>query len=110
MIGVAIYIYRVRVKWLPHFYIRKLRRREDDECFTDAYEILLKQLHRYGIERKTGQTLREYAQEIDRHFSTDEMSILTKQYELYIYGNSLKKNAWIGTKELWENLIKRTIA
>ncbi|WP_428910649.1 transglutaminaseTgpA domain-containing protein [Niallia sp. Krafla_26] len=105
---ITIYLYRIRAKWLPVYYIRKFRHSEENECFVDAYQILLKQLHRAGFKRKAGQTLREYATEIDRHFATKEMTFLTGQYEKYLYGNRLENGTWDATRQLWENLIKKS--
>lgn len=104
------YAYRIRKKWLPAFYIRKYKDSDKDESFIAAYAALLKQLSRIGIERGSGQTLRDYAKEIDERYSTTEMTMLTKRYEQYLYGNHLQKGTWLEMKELWENLIKKTIA
>ena len=104
----AVYLYKIRVKWLPLYYIRKFKKADENECFIEAYHILLKQLHRAGRQRKPGQTLREYAAEIDRDFESDEMTYLTSQYERYLYGNQLENGIWSAVKELWENLIKRS--
>jgi hypothetical protein len=38
------------------------------------------------------------------------MSRITKQYEEYLYHQSLPEGSWKETHELWENLIKKTIA
>ncbi|KAA9015949.1 DUF4129 domain-containing transglutaminase family protein [Niallia endozanthoxylica] len=104
------YIYCTRSKWLSFYYIRKLKYAEKDDAFLAAYDVLLKQLNRIGMTRDTGQTLREYAKKVDEHYSTTEMTLLTKRYEEYLYGNQIKKGTWLEVKELWENLIKKTIA
>ncbi|WP_338471575.1 DUF4129 domain-containing transglutaminase family protein [Niallia sp. XMNu-256] len=104
----AAYLYKIRAKWLPIYYIRKFKSLDENECFIDAYQILLKQLYRSGLHRKSGQTLRDYAVEIDRHFASNEMTFLTSQYEKYLYGNRLEKGTWSAAKQLWENLIKRS--
>ena len=110
MILTGFYLYRIRAKWLPKYYIRKFKHLEGNESFIDAYLVLLKQLNRAGYKRKSGQTLREYADEIDRHFSTNEMKLLTRQYEKYLYGNGLETDIWSTMKQLWENLIKRSVS
>ena len=96
--------------WLPWYYIRKFKRLNEDESFENAYVVLLKQLERMGFKRKEDQTLREYAKFIDDYFSTIQMTELTSQYEQYVYGNQIKKGTWKSARELWENLIKQTIA
>ena len=109
--GVGYFIFRIRVKWLPFYYIWRFKKLDNDaEHFSKAYLILLKQLDRYGLKREKGQTLRAYALFIDRHFSTTEMNKMTVQYEKYIYGNSVEKGDWKAMGELWEYLIKRTIS
>ena len=75
-----------------------------------ATTILLNQLERYGLKRKENQTLRNYARYIDTFFSTGEMTKLTANYEQYLYHRKLPEGSWKDTRELWENLIKKTIA
>ncbi|MBB6447657.1 transglutaminase-like domain-containing protein [Bacillus benzoevorans] len=103
-------LFRFRVKWLPYYYIWRFKRAVNDESFPEAYVILLKQLQRCGLKRNKGQTLREYALMIDKHFSTDEMTMLTVRYEQYLYGTGVEMGSWSEMMELWEYLIKRTIA
>lgn len=95
---------------MPHYFIWRFKKTNNDEHFPKAYLILLKELDRYGLKRKKGQTLREYAKYIDSFFSTKEMSRLTAHYEELVYRGVLKEGSWNDTKELWENLIKKTIA
>jgi hypothetical protein len=38
------------------------------------------------------------------------MSRLTLKYEQFVYKQNLVNGSWVETKELWENLIKKTIA
>jgi transglutaminase-like putative cysteine protease len=109
--GVLVFfLFRARVKWLPYFYIWRFKRLTEPTVFPEAYMILLKQLQRYGLKREAGQTLREYALVVDKYFSTDEMTRLTDQYEQYLYGNRMEISRWSEMKELWEYLIKKTIA
>ncbi|WP_019156967.1 DUF4129 domain-containing transglutaminase family protein [Robertmurraya massiliosenegalensis] len=103
-------IYRKRLKWLPYYLLFRFKKRKKDEDFPVAYVTLLKQLERYGLKRKPEQTLREYARYIDYYFSSGEMSALTSTYEQYVYKGKLQDGSWENTKELWENLIKKTIA
>jgi transglutaminase-like putative cysteine protease len=103
--------YLKRSRWLPAYFIWKFRRmKKKDGRFVSAYLTLLKQLERYGLKRKQDQTLREYAAYIDHFFSTQEMSRITAQYERVLYRGSLEEGRWEETRELWENLIKKTIA
>lgn len=107
---VAAFIYKTRLKWLPHYYIFRYKFMKKDDDIEKAYLILLKQFSRYGLKRKPDQTLREYAHYIDNFFSSKDMRKLTSSYEQYLYKGSLEKGRWEENKELWENLIKKTIA
>lgn len=103
-------IYRIRGRWLPYYLAWRFKWTRKDENFSKAYLILLRELDRYGLQRKDGQTLRDYADYVDRFFSSKEMGRLTARYEHLIYKGKLKEGSWKETKELWENLIKKTIA
>ncbi|WP_071396386.1 transglutaminase TgpA family protein [Bacillus tuaregi] len=107
---IVFYVYHTRSRWLPIYYIRKYKSKEDDADFITAYAILLRQLRRCGMARRTGQTLRDYAKMIDERYESVEMGTLTERYEQYLYGKHLPKGTWSEMKELWENLIKRTMS
>jgi hypothetical protein len=103
-------LYRIRGKWVPYYLLLHYRFKKNDEKIGAAYVALLKQLKRYGLKRKENQTLRNYAEYIDSFFSTREMTRLTAYYEQIIYHQNLSKDSWEDVRELWENLIKKTIA
>ncbi len=107
---VAGIIYLNRGKWIPRYYLLRFRLKKKDESVVEAYLILLSQLERLGLKRKENQTLRSYALYIDSFFLSREMSRITKQYEEYLYHHSLPEGSWKETHQLWENLIKKTIA
>lgn len=107
---VAFIAYKLRLKWLPYVLVFVFRFRKKDEDFSIAYLALLKQLDRYGIKRKEHQTLRDYADYVDYFFSSKDMGTLTSQYEKYVYKGKLEEGSWDRSRELWENLIKKTIA
>ncbi|MFL6556866.1 MAG: DUF4129 domain-containing protein, partial [Bacillus sp. (in: firmicutes)] len=86
------------------------RFKKKDDNIGAAYLALLKQFDRYGLKRKEHQTLRNYAHYIDSFFSTREMTRLTAIYENYLYHQKLPEGTWKDSQELWENLIKKTIA
>ena len=108
--GAAGLIYRGRGKWIPYLYLFQFRLRKRDENIGKAYLVLLEQLERYGLKRDEDQTLRNYARYIDTFFASREMSRLTDRYEQYLYHQKLPKGSWKDSQELWENLIKKTIA
>ncbi|OES46397.1 DUF4129 domain-containing transglutaminase family protein [Domibacillus iocasae] len=100
--------YRSRRKWLPFYYIFIYKRDRQDHHFPKAYLVLLTQLERCGLKRKAGQTLREYAKEIDLLFSSSSMTRLTSWYEQYLYRGSLPEGAWENARNEWESLMKKT--
>ncbi|MBT2658541.1 transglutaminase domain-containing protein [Bacillus sp. ISL-18] len=108
--GAAVLLYRWRGRWAPYLIIFFYRFKKKDENMGSAYLLLLIQLERYGLKRKENQTLRSYALYIDTFFATREMTRITARYEEYLYHQSLPKGTWKETRELWENLIKKTIA
>ncbi|MEH7272992.1 DUF4129 domain-containing transglutaminase family protein [Neobacillus vireti] len=111
MAGGAVGImYRIRGKWIPYLYLVQFRLKKKDENIGKAYLVLLGQLERYGLKRKEDQTLRNYARYIDTFFASREMSKLTDRYEQYLYHQKLPEGSWMESRELWENLIKKTIA
>ncbi|HJV18073.1 MAG TPA: transglutaminaseTgpA domain-containing protein [Bacillales bacterium] len=111
LIGVAIaFLYEIRGKWIPRYLLICYRYKKDDQVLGAAYLTLLKQLDRYGIKRKKNQTLRGYADYVDDYFSTKDMTELTAYYEQMVYNQNLQKGSWKEVRELWENLIKMTIA
>jgi transglutaminase-like putative cysteine protease len=111
IVGIAVWIaYKLQLKWLPFMLVFAFRFRKKDEDFSKAYLALLKQLDRYGIKRREHQTLRDYADYVDSFFSSKDMGTLTSQYERYVYKGTLEEGSWDRSRELWENLIKKTIA
>ena len=68
----------------------------------------MKQLHRYGFKRKSGETLSTYAIRIDGHFGGDRMQMMTTSYEEGIYGGNRTNHDWQRLQEMWEDLINRT--
>lgn len=104
----ALYIYWKRSKWLPFYLVYHYRKKTDPDTFSKAYLSLLKQLERYGIRKQNGQTLREFAKYVDTFFETNAMRQLTEHYERLIYRGRNTGIKWEETRELWENLIKKT--
>jgi transglutaminase-like putative cysteine protease len=101
-------LYKTRGKWYPFVAILLYKYRKNDKVYFLAYKALLKQLDQFGLKRKEGQTLRDYAIYVDRYFSTNDMKNLTMSYEKALYRSDSAKEEWIKSVELWENLIKKT--
>ncbi|WP_148631302.1 transglutaminase domain-containing protein [Bacillus sp. E214] len=108
--GAAVLLYRIRGKWMPHIWVFYYKRLMKKPNYSNAYMQLLRELNRYGIKRKPGQTLREYAIYVDRFFGSSDMNRLTHAYEKHIYSGEKIEMDWRNFQEQWEKMILRTIA
>ncbi|CAM3257771.1 transglutaminase domain-containing protein [Filibacter tadaridae] len=100
--------YVARKKWLPKVLIRNYKSKKMDwGTFTKQYRSLLNQLDRIGFKRNDGQTLADFAIEVDNHFGGNNMRQLTSAYEKGLYGGDLVNHEWVALKEIWEDLIIR---
>ncbi|WP_102693810.1 transglutaminase family protein [Rummeliibacillus pycnus] len=106
IILLTILVFLTRRKWMPKWLLMKYRLRGKNDIPIDRmYEDLLKQLSLIGLSKGQGQTLGDFAKQVDVHFGTNHMSILTQVYEQKIYSKeaTLIDNKEI--KECWEYLI-----
>lgn len=99
-------IYRTRFRWRTVYLSRKLQRRQDAKTFQEAYHWLLVLLKHKGYGKDPGQTLREYAQQIDFHYETYAMNQLTHQYERILYKNEINEQGIHQLSDSWKNLTK----
>jgi transglutaminase-like putative cysteine protease len=104
--------YKIRRKWWPYVTILRFqyKRKKGDNSFAAAYLSLLRHLDDYGLKRKPHQTLRQYAAYVDDWFETKEMTKLTVLYEKSVYLSKNNLVDWDEVRELWENLIKKTVS
>lgn len=109
LIVIALGLYVSRDRWIPPLLIWNYKEKKQDDSFIDAYESLLKRLERVGLKRRPGQTLRNYAAYVDSHFDTTDMTALTERYERVIYSGDRANMDWEYSRDLWENLIKKTM-
>lgn len=111
IIGIALIgllAYRYRRKWLSKVLIPAYRARKNDwDTFEKMYQQLLKQLHSYGYGKELGQTLTDYATQIDGYFDGNHMRKLTKAYEKGFYGGNKKDVDYSMMRESWEYLINQ---
>ncbi|AGN35170.1 transglutaminase domain-containing protein [Bacillus paralicheniformis] len=107
LLALTAVLYFTRAKWMPHIIINRLKKRRDGAVFFKAYEELLRQLKRQGMQKEEGQTLREFAKTVDERFQNGEMTALTRQYERALYRKEDAAKLWNDSAELWENLIKK---
>lgn len=94
-------------RWLPFWMIYKFRQMEDGETFAMAYLQLIQSLERSGMEMNDGETLRQYANYVDKQFGNGKMSVLTSFYERILYRNELPKDQLGELKDIWQNLMKQ---
>ncbi|MDL4842001.1 DUF4129 domain-containing transglutaminase family protein [Aquibacillus rhizosphaerae] len=103
-------LYSTRYRWMTAFLLQRYKKRHDAKVYQDAYHFLLKVLDHKGFKREQGQTLRDYANYIDKRFESNEMSRFTHHYERFLYRNEIDSDKWGEMTELWESLIKRSLS
>jgi hypothetical protein len=101
--GVIYGVWSWRTRWIPSFYVMIFKYWRTDRAFVVAYKALLDQLNRIGLERRKGQTLRDFARIVDHHFETIEMTDLTREYERLIYNNGSEAD-W---HKQWSSMISK---
>ncbi|ARK28691.1 transglutaminase TgpA family protein [Halalkalibacter krulwichiae] len=94
-------------KIVQYYMLARFLRRNDDRAFTEAYNRLLWLLQYVGLKRADGETLRAYAERIDKHFSTTEMMSLTVEYEKIMYGGYSTKECWLNQKGNWAKIVRK---
>ncbi|WP_153733611.1 transglutaminase domain-containing protein [Sporosarcina obsidiansis] len=101
--------YQKRVRWLPKWKVKQLRKKQDGwRKFEEQYLQLLQQLDRVGIPKEPGTTLSLYALQVDEQYGGERMRELTAAYEKGIYGKDQLSQDWIKLNEVWEDLIINT--
>ncbi|WP_245757902.1 transglutaminase TgpA family protein [Alteribacillus iranensis] len=85
LIALVVYIFRMRI--LKKLIVWRFKHVDDSEGYTKAFHSLLWLLGLAGYKKEASETLREYAARMDDTFKTEDMSILTKEYEKIHYGN-----------------------
>ncbi|MFJ8247926.1 transglutaminase domain-containing protein [Peribacillus asahii] len=103
---VVLSLFLTRRQWVSRLLIARYKRKSI--CFSEAYEVLVKQLHRAGLKRLEGQTFREYAAYIDSVYDTNLMTKLTHRYEIILYRGDEEGEAWREFQESWETLMRKT--
>ena len=116
VLGVAVvllsmgwWLFACRRKWIPKVIVWNYRSGvENRDKYEKRFKSLLTQLDRFGLKRKSGETLSTYAMQVDKYFGGDVMQKLTEVYEKGIYGKDNSEHDWHRLQELWEDLINRT--
>ena len=81
--------------------------KEDDQVFEQAFKRLLWILKINGYKRDTTETLREYANRIDRELNSDDMRVLTHAYERTLYSENPSSIVWNEQKHNWERIVRK---
>ncbi|MCP8617842.1 DUF4129 domain-containing transglutaminase family protein [Salirhabdus salicampi] len=110
LLVLSIILYLNRYKWLAWYNVRKYRKKEDIQSYRKAYRFLLALLSHKGMKKNNGQTLREYARQIDQTLGTIEMQRLTHEYERIVYRNEQDEGQWKKMKDLWEQMVIRVMS
>ncbi|QTM98196.1 DUF4129 domain-containing protein [Sediminibacillus dalangtanensis] len=110
LIAAVVILFLTRYRWMSAWMRRKFHHQQNPQMYQEAYLFLLKLLNHKGMGRQDGQTLREYAIQVDKRFESQDMVRLTHQYERMLYRNETDSAQWGNITELWENLIKRALS
>lgn len=105
----AILLFITRRKWFPYWLLVRYQYKNDAKSFEKAYLSLLTQLKWNGFVIKEGETLRSFAQYVDNFYGSNEMEVLTAEYERVLYRNDLSGNGWGELKNNWEQIMRRLI-
>lgn len=89
---------------------QKMARNHDVDTFTDGYQFILKVLAKHGLVFKEGQTLREFAIDVDRWYGHSAMSELTRYYERAIYRDEPIQDQHHEVYRLWNRLVNDLLA
>ncbi|MGG0655933.1 transglutaminase-like domain-containing protein [Rummeliibacillus pycnus] len=108
LIMLAILFYLTRRKWMPKWLLMKYRLKGNHLQIDKRYADLLKQLSLIGLTKAQGQTLGDFAKQIDSKFGTNHMSILTQAYEESLYSKEAPTSSKEKIIECWKYLINRT--
>ncbi len=110
IVGFAVLIlYLTRFRWQTKLIEMRLTNNSNPQNYQDAYHFLMKVLQRNGIVKRPDQTLREFANAVDKHYETDEMRKLTHVYEQMLYNQGIGEPNSRKISELWKNLINRIL-
>ncbi|PKR76677.1 hypothetical protein CEY16_12725 [Halalkalibacillus sediminis] len=96
------YRYQLMTKWKK----AKFNRRNDLDTLTKSYKYLLQVLDKEGFSRKEGQTLREFARDVDRFLGNSDMSQLTNYYERAIYKEEDIHQNHDYIYQLWHRIVR----
>jgi len=102
---------KYKTRWYPYWILMKVRVRKDKLTPNQIFETLFALLKNKGLKIQSGETLREYAERVDRQLGTIEMKKIMEIYEKVLYSNSKQKEEEMAAiVDLWENLVKKILS
>lgn len=101
-------IYRMRTKWYPQYLFLKYRGSMRHDFLDKGIRSMFRFLSWQGYRRQENQTLREFAYVVDRRLDMRLMRDFVRLIEKYYYGGHLDSDELVKSKELWENIIKKS--
>ncbi|WP_163970933.1 transglutaminase TgpA family protein [Oceanobacillus halotolerans] len=110
VLGLGYVVYKIWYRITSYFVLVKLMRKKDAETFQLAYHHMLKVLKHTGLGKEEDQTLREYAERIDRRYETTAMNQLTNYYEQILYRNEIDDSKIEELTQIWKDLIKKILS
>ncbi|RSK25741.1 transglutaminase family protein [Bacillus sp. HMF5848] len=104
----SLILFRTRRRWIFIVWLLMYKYSKKETSFFNAYNILLNQLKLYGLSKREGQTLREYAIFVDQSLGTTKMSELTSNYERALYRNDQSVPLWKQSVNAWQYILRKT--
>ncbi len=105
--GILLFALLKNKRIVRYYILTRFRNRDDEKAFIQAYERLLWLLTYIGWKRQDGETLREYAERMDHHYSATEMMSLTIEYEKIMYGGQSIDSSWTNQKSNWVTFVRK---
>ncbi|WP_227939191.1 transglutaminase TgpA family protein [Alkalihalobacillus deserti] len=107
VVGILLFVLLRNKRIVRYYTLTRFARRDDDKAFIQAYERLLWLLTYLGWKRQEGETLREYAERMDKQYSANEMMSLTVEYEKIMYGGQSMDSSWSNQKSNWITFVRK---
>ncbi|WP_017186758.1 transglutaminase TgpA family protein [Alkalibacillus haloalkaliphilus] len=103
-------IYMYRSKIVASWKKQKLKRKPSAKTITNSYQFILKLLEREGYQFQSGETLREYAYNVDSMLGNKQMTELTLYYERFVYREEDLNSEVDQFYQTWRNLTKQILS
>ncbi|PRO66262.1 transglutaminase TgpA family protein [Alkalicoccus urumqiensis] len=105
-----IYLYRSQKRLQITWYLTAYQRGWLKPTFSQGYRRLEWMLQKEGLQRRNGETIREFGERVDRELHTSAMKDLSAAYEKEVYGGSREGVSWSTYQTQWEKIIRSLLA